>query len=123
MACIRLHHLGRGIATSVIRLHIPFFISRRMNMSKELELLNHLLDTYIDDQNYDYTAYIELEKSLKALEIIKEKWVNVQKFMFCAIYNGAPLTWKKYDSSITWKQYSNKKLTKQEFDLLKEVLL
>ena len=41
-------------------------------MSKGLELLNHLLTTYIDEQNYDYSAYIEIEKSLKALEIIKE---------------------------------------------------
>ena len=61
-------------------------------------------------------------KEQKAFEIIKEKWVNVGKFMFCAIYNGAPLTWEKYDSGITWKQYSNKKLIKEEFDLLKEIL-
>lgn len=38
-----------------------------------IELLDHLMKSYIDEENYDYNAYIELAKALKALELIKKK--------------------------------------------------
>ena len=38
-------------------------------MHKEL---NRLLDSYIDDENFDYCCYTSIEKKLKALEIISE---------------------------------------------------
>ena len=54
-----------------------------------------------------------IEKELKALEIIKDKFVNVTIFMGCDSleeYNKHPLTMRKG------------RLTQEEYELLKEVL-
>lgn len=84
-----------------------------MNMRKGLELLNHLLDTYIDDQNYDYTAYIELEKQLKALKIIKEK-----PMVALVDYKYTYEEWLELIDERNQDLFRNK----EEYDLLKEVL-
>lgn len=70
---------------------------------KPLELLNHLLETYMDEENYDYSAYIEIEKSLKALEIIKKLPKEEKQVLLNIVY-----TYTKNE---------------EEYDLLKEVLL
>lgn len=64
-------------------------------MNKEL---NHLLDSYTDNENFDYSCYISIENKLKALEIIK-KFVNIDMLMFKGL------------------------IEQKEYDLLKEVLL
>ena len=80
-------------------------------MSKGSEALNSIiigsLTVWEFEKNVDVIA-----KELKALEIIKTKRVNVVIFLGCdnlEEYNKHPLS--------CWK------LTKEEFDLLKEVLL
>ena len=58
-------------------------------------------------------CYEVIEKSLKALEIIKEKEVNMQVFNQCEdveIYNKVYIKQK------------DRQLTKEEFNLLKEVI-
>ena len=70
---------------------------------KPLEILNHLLETYIDEENYDYVAYIEIEKSLKALEIIKKLPKEEKQVLLNIVY-----TYTK---------------SEEEYDLLKKVLL
>ncbi len=80
-------------------------------MSKGLEALKDVRDicsdmTSVFDDDLDI-----IEKELKAFEIIKEKKVNVIILMGCDSveeYNKHPLSWKK--------------LTQEEYDLLKKVL-
>ena len=73
----------------------------------------------------------ETEKKLKALEIIKENKVNVPSlitlFKSQTSYEDYEQLW---DNDIRWQltknwdiQFSRKKLTQEEYDLLKEVLL
>ena len=89
-------------------------------MSKELEALEKIVDTYYID-NMDKEISI-IEKALKALEIIKEKNVNIR----------ALKSWNKtYKGKLTYQNYLDiledcdlgEKLTQEEYDLLKEVLL
>lgn len=90
-------------------------------MSKGLEALKWLMDNgYIKYENgWQAAPYIleninAIEKELKALEIIKDKFVNVTIFMGCDSleeYNKHPLTMRKG------------RLTQEEYELLKEVLL
>ena len=89
-------------------------------MSKELEALNKIVDTYYID-NMDKEISI-IEKALKALEIIKEKNVNIR----------ALKSWNKtYKGKLKYQNYLDiledcdlgEKLTQEEYDLLKEVLL
>lgn len=54
----------------------------------------------------------QVEKSLKALEIIKEKYVNVDLLSDVD-------SLEEYNSEIMW---SYQRLTEEEFNLLKEVL-
>ena len=79
-------------------------------MSKELEALER-----IRSHNYHELSKREclniIEKELKALEIIKEKEVNV----FIFLHSGDLET---YNDMVE----DNRKLTQEEFDLLKEVL-
>lgn len=63
-------------------------------------------------QEFGY-AILEDEKKLKALEIIKEKRVNVGLLLRCA-------TVERYNKGIC---YEPRHLTKEEYNLLKEVLL
>lgn len=79
-------------------------------MSKELEALqdlSKLVFIYGSVQQYQI-----IEKSLKALEIIKEKEVNV----FIFLHSGCL---ESYNDMVE----VNRKLTEEEYDLLKEVLL
>jgi len=98
-------------------------------MNKELLALKSLYEDYIYDE-YDgceeemsdiHHKIFVIDSALRALDIIRDKWVNMDKFMFCAIYNGGVLTWEEYCKGINWKKYSVKPLTKSEYDLLKEV--
>lgn len=87
-------------------------------MSKGLEAWKELLkicddfgcvDIYKQQPNKSI-----IEKELKALEIIKEKFVNVTILIGCDSleeYNKHPLTMRKG------------RLTQEEYDLLKEVVL
>ena len=88
-------------------------------MSKELEALNRICEHLDLDDEYFYlkngekTDYEIIKKSLKALEIIKEKEVNVGLLSRCA--NA-----ERYNKGIC---YELRYLTQEEYDLLKEVLL
>lgn len=55
-------------------------------------------------------------KALKALEIIKRKEVNVRLFIECN-------TRKEYNNEVRDLYYQRLCLTKEEYDLLREVLL
>lgn len=70
-------------------------------MNKEL---NHLLDSYIDDENFDYSCYISIEKKLETLDIIKNH--KLLNYIF------------KNEKCMNMYH-----LSKEEYDLLKEVLL
>lgn len=77
-------------------------------MSKELEALNTIIYSYGYDENVEIVS-----KALKALEIIKEKEVDVQL-----------LEDSKNLNDYNWCVHTkNRALTQEEFDLLKEVLL
>ena len=75
-------------------------------MSKELEALNKIAYRYGYDENIKI-----IEKSLKALEIIKNKQVNV--FLLHSV------DLETYNDMIA----DNRNLTQEEFNVLKEVLL
>lgn len=88
-------------------------------MSKALEALKRIKNAptiYVGCASDIYTRYSfeckEIEKSLKALEIIKEKEVNV----FIFLHSGDLET---YNDMVE----DNRKLKKEEYDLLKGVLL
>lgn len=87
-----------------------------------LEALKWLIDNgYIEYENgWQESPYIlesinTIEKELKALEIIKNKKVYVRFFLkYCDDEIGLPI----YNSQVLEEQ----KLTKEEYDLLKEAL-
>ena len=61
----------------------------------------------------------DIEKKLKALEIIKEKKVDVLDFTSCANYETYMFFFKLWN----WNgEYDDFILTQEEYDLLKEVL-
>ena len=86
-------------------------------MSKELEAWKRVRESA---ENADGDAAVYeigdcdiVEKELKALEIIKEKEVNVYDF-------------KEYESKYEYNKHTKEEfqeLTQEEYDLLKEVLL
>lgn len=90
-------------------------------MSKELTPLEALENIVVDLTPHLKEANKEeiniIEKSLKALEIIKNKRVDVNDlFLFVSL--------KAYNDFVCYCDDSNKrKLAKKEYDLLKEVLL
>ena len=87
-------------------------------MIKELEALERLycagrldLDYVLNGkQNQDYKI---IETALKALEIVKEKGVNVGLLSRCA--NA-----ERYNKGMC---YESRYLTQEEYDILKDVLL
>lgn len=82
-------------------------------MSKELEALqdlSKLVFVYGGVQQYQV-----IEKSLKALDIIKEKQVDIHDLLISRAV-------EQYNSYTHWLGYKGN-LTKEEYDLLKEVLL
>ena len=78
-------------------------------MSKELEALEKIVDNYYID-NMDKEISI-IATALKALEIIKQKEVNV----FILLHS---VNLKIYNDIVE----DNRKLTQEKYDLLKEVL-
>ena len=90
-------------------------------MSKGLEALKIIYD--LEDLQGGRDAFWEsyriIEKELKALEIIKEKEVDVWYLMICIEQNIKHLQF--YNEYM--KELNGIKLTQEEFDLLKEVLL
>ena len=104
-------------------------------MSKELEALERLfcagrldLDYVLNGkQNQDYKI---IEKALKALEIIKEKRVNVEEFIEM-FEDWKEITYEEwiiyYEENGYYIQgnedFDYNRLAKEEFDFLKEVLL
>ena len=77
---------------------------------KEKEELQKLLDHERDLNNHLITHEV------KALDIIKEKRVNVKAFLMCCNEKTGLLI---YNSQVL----ENQELTEEEFNLLKEVLL
>lgn len=80
-------------------------------MSRGFEALERIIETFYDKESEDIKI---VRKELKALEIIKNKIVDCWAFIS--------------DISITSEEeslyaFSNKDLTKEEVELLKEVLL
>lgn len=83
-------------------------------MNKEL---NHLLDTYTDNENFDYSCYISIENKLKALDIIINKQVDIKVLFNTDNFND-------YNWFMTFNRVGkneNRFLTEEEYDLLKEV--
>ena len=92
-------------------------------MSKELEALDIIENVnFLNADSFiaiDIYKWKEIEKSLKALEIIKEKEVLVPDFIdSCRSFDFTYFHYCKYQEN-----YSYKVLTEEEFDLLKEMLL
>lgn len=93
-------------------------------MSKGLEALerikkSHYIAIAVMGCERDYeteNAIVSVEKALKALEIIKEKNVDVGELKYLISYN--------LEHALHLYNYSHirEPLTKEEFDLLKEVL-
>ena len=82
---------------------------------KTLEALKFLVDNY---GNFEFDFSI-IEKSLKALAIIKEKRIDVDLF-YTIMEDENQID--KFWSYNFWQSNKNK-LTKEEFEILKEVLL
>ena len=85
-------------------------------ISKGLEALERLFRN-LDDSDYFFNGearedYLMLEKELKALEIIKENFVPYDIEM---LKNGKVRIWVGHDKYFD--------ITKEEYDLLKEVML
>lgn len=71
--------------------------------------LRQLLDSYIDENNYDYALYNQIEKELKALEIIKNNEVDIKAF-------------NDLENMEEYNYYCTPPLNQEEYDLLKETL-
>ena len=90
-------------------------------MSKGLQALNYIYQHW-NCNHPTHCSGIEkhfntIEKELKALEIIKEKKVNIFTFYECCSWHNP----SNYNDSIGCP--INYELTQEEYDLLKEVLL
>lgn len=83
-------------------------------MSKELDIINNWKSQIHWQKDWGWNKELEtVEKSVKALEIIKEKQVEVYSF-----YRARDL--EHYNETVAWlKPYY---LTEEEYNLLKEVL-
>ena len=67
--------------------------------------------------------YRIIEKSLKALEIIKNKKVNVRAFLKSCSYKDIDTQLKVYNAQCCdWQEMESKELTQKEYELLKEML-
>ena len=110
-------------------------------MSKELslsllEIEKHLKDFVFElemgkvDEMFISNSFEIIEKALKALEIIKEKRVNVEEFIEM-FEDWKEITYEEwiiyYEENGYYIQgnedFDYNRLAKEEFDLLKEVLL
>lgn len=81
-------------------------------MSKELKAFYELIDELQNTDGYflDKEDYNVVEKGIKALKIIKEKWVNIETIKTSKCLED-------YNTTLCFHD-----LTQDEFDLLKEVL-
>lgn len=77
-----------------------------------------------DLEEVPYGEFALIEKSLKALEIIKEKNVNMFGFKRDIKQLGNRFTYKYYQSNLGnyHSGFDIQELTEEEFNLLKEVL-
>ena len=77
-----------------------------------------------DLEQVPYGEFALIEKSLKALEIIKEKEVNMFGFKRDIKQLGNRFTYKYYQSNLGnyHSGFNIQELTEEEFNLLKEVL-
>lgn len=77
-----------------------------------------------DLEQVPYGEFALIEKSLKALEIIKEKNVNMFGFKRDIKQLGNRFTYKYYQSNLGnyHSGFDIQELTEEEFNLLKEVL-
>ena len=91
--------------------------SKALGCLKELHELAYGFDGWKIDEivqsSYIKQALLNAEKSLKALEIIKEKEVNMQVFNQCEDVE----TYNK-----VYIKQKDRQLTQEEFNLLKETL-
>ena len=89
---------------------------------KELELADEQLGVTVEYM-FPYKCK-QVEKSLKALEIIKEKNVNMFGFKRDIKQLGNRFTYKYYQSNLGnyHSGFDIQELTEEEFNLLKEVL-
>ncbi len=71
--------------------------------------LKRLFDSYIDENNYDYALFNQIEKELKALEIIKNKEVDIKAF-------------NDLQDLEDYNYYCSPELTQEEYNLIKETL-
>lgn len=78
-------------------------------MSKGLESLEKIWDT----KTFYFQDYVEIRKELKALEIIKTKYVDIEKEIYYT---------KDYTEYVMKFGLGDYNLTQQEFILLKGVL-
>ena len=89
-------------------------------MSKDLEALNRIENEYsLDEAVFFKEDFNQVRKSLKALEIIKEKNVSVAMLKSCVTverYNTIAFDEEHFKG----KDYA-RKLTQEEFNLLKEL--
>ena len=89
-------------------------------MTKELEVLKKVKFNYFQTNKYadedDKKWFDIIEKSLKALEIIKEKKVDIDLLFYCFTFPNN--NYKTYNEN-----NERKWLKREEYDLLKEVLL
>lgn len=87
-----------------------------------LEALEELKQRDRDDPRLFFEELLDIiEKDLKALEIIKEKRINVRAFLKCCHReDGLTIYNNQCDDR---QEKESKELTQEEYDLLKEVLL
>lgn len=92
--------------------------------SKELEALKVVEKDCEDLEQVPYGEFALIEKSLKALEIIKEKNVNMFGFKRDIKQLGNRFTYKYYQSNLGnyHSGFDIQELTEEEFSLLKVVL-
>lgn len=107
------------ILKEIEAIHLSDNVSVRDVASDEIKALNQALKDYLDLQrsyvkmNDIFSQFIvDNSKKLKALKIIKEKEVDVYRLTHYLTLNG-------YNEGVCILR----RLTQEEFDLLKEVLL
>jgi len=98
---------------------------------EKLKTIRHIHDMECGKDESINKDFDIIEKELKALEIIKDKKVNVPNLI--ALFKSQT-SYEEYeqlwDNDIRWQltknwdiQFSRRKLTQEDWDLLKEVLL
>ena len=106
----------RIIETALKDYHFCLYIIDKICKYLSIDVSSHR--DLIETENEILNTLVENEKKLKALEIIKEKQVNVYSFI-----QKNPKTFEEYqDIDDEIEQLSEVSLSKIEFDLLKEVL-